>query len=407
MPEFLKLLSCDEARRILAGFAPVGGEDVPTARGLGRVLAEDFRAPHDLPREPRSTVDGYAVRAKDTFGASDGVPCYLKLIGAVPMGGVFAGAIGAGEAVAISTGGVVPEGADGVVMIEYVDAARDGEIEIHRGVSPLENVIRRGDDLTSGDVVVARGRRLRPADIGALAGFGQTRVRVFRAPRVAVLSTGNEVVAPDIEPAPGQVRDVNQYALAAQGERAGAEATLAGIVRDDAPALRARVAELLEVHDVVMLSGGSSVGARDVAAEVVGSLGPRGVLLHGINIRPGRPTLVADIGGKPVLGMPGFPVSAMVIFDVFVRPLLRRIGGEAGREEWPARRRARFARRYASAVGREDWVRVRLAGEWASPILGGSAAISTVLRADGYVRVEAGVEGIDEGAEVDVLLMTE
>lgn len=412
MPEFLTLKTADEARAILATFEPVDVESVPLAASLGRVLAEDFRAPHELPREPRSTVDGYAVRARDTFGAGDAVPAYLKLVGAVPMGGVLGRAVGAGEAAAISTGGVVPEGADAVVMLEYVDRAREGEVEIHRGVAPGDNAIRPGEDVARGAVVVPAGRRLRPQDLGALAAFGATGARVHRRPRVAVLSTGNEIVPPDAAPAPGQVRDVNQTALGAQCERAGCDVTRAGIVADDAAALRVALARLLPAHDVVMLSGGSSVGVRDLAAEVVASLGPPGVLFHGINVRPGKPTLVARVGEKPVIGMPGFPVSAMVIFDAFLRSMLRRVGGERGFCEWPARRRARFARRHASAPGREDWVRVRLnecprgdrAVPLVVPLLGGSAAIATMLGADGYVRIEAGREGIDEGDEVEVLL---
>jgi molybdopterin molybdotransferase len=223
-----------------------------------------------------------------------------------------------------------------------------------------------------------------------------------------VLSTGNEVVPPSATPAPGQVRDVNQLALSGQVRRAGGDARLSGIVADDARALRDRLVDLVEESDVVLLSGGSSVGVRDLAADVFGSLGPPGILFHGIHVRPGKPTLCARIGDKPVLGMPGYPVSSMVIFDAFVAPLIRRLGGEIRDDEWPARRRARFGGRHVSVPGREDWLRVRFErrtdGLWAAPVPGGSAALSTVLRADGLVRVEAGSDGLGEGDEVDVLL---
>lgn len=404
MAEFLTLISAEEARAILATFEPVGKETVALAQALGRVLAEDFRAPEDLPREIRAVMDGYAVRAKDTFGASDAVPAYLKLIGAVAMGSVFSGHVGSGEAVAISTGGVLPDGADAVVMLEYVDRSDSDEVEIHRGVSVGDNVIRVGEDIARDEVVVPAGTRLRSQDLGVLAAFGVCQLQVFCRPRVAVLSTGNEVVPYEAQPAPGQVRDINQVALAAQCQTCGCEVTRAGIVADDAFALRMRLTALLETHDVVMLSGGSSVGTRDVALEVVSSLGTPGVLFHGINVRPGKPTLVARVGQKPVIGLPGVPVSAMVIFDVFMRSMLRRVGGERLGADWIARKRARFTRRHASAPGREDWIRVRLDGDCAVPLLGGSSSIATMVQAHGYVRVEAGCEGIDEGADVEVLL---
>jgi molybdopterin molybdotransferase len=324
------------------------------------------------------------------------------------MGAVFDGSLGPGEAIGISTGGVVPDGADAVVMIETADRPREDEIEVRRALAAGDHVARPGEDLRRGDLVVARGRRLRPQDVGALAAFGRIEVSVFRRPRVAVLSTGNEVVPPGATPAPGQVRDVNQLALCGQVRRAGGDVRLAGIVPDDARALRARLVDLIEASDLVLLSGGSSVGVRDLAAGVLGTLGPPGILFHGIHVRPGKPTLCARIGDKPVLGMPGYPVSSMVIFDAFVASLVRRLGGEVRDEEWPARRRARFGGHHLSAPGREDWVRVRLerraGGWWALPVPGGSAALSTVLRADGLVRVEAASAGLGEGDEVDVLL---
>jgi molybdopterin molybdotransferase len=410
MGEFLILRSADEARAILADVAPTDREMVELEAADGRVLAAAITAPEDLPAWPRATMDGYAVRARDTFGASEAVPAFLRVVGTVPMGGTLARAIGAGEAAAIATGGVVPEGADAVVMVEYTQRGTgpDDELEVGKGAAPGDNVVRAGDDLRRSDVVLLAGRRLRPQDVGVVAALGVRRVPVHRRPRVGILSTGNEIVPADrVErPAPGQVRDVNSFSLAAAVRRAGCVAERAGIVRDDADELEGALRELVARCDAVIVSGGSSVGARDLTALVLTRLGAE-IRFHGISVRPGKPTILAQAGGKPILGMPGVPVSALVIFDAFVRPLLWRLGGERERDPWPARRRARLSRRVASVAGREDWIRVRLGGpdrDLAEPLLGGSAALTTLLRADGYVVVPAGSEGLAEGEPVEVLL---
>jgi molybdopterin molybdotransferase len=253
-------------------------------------------------------------------------------------------------------------------------------------------------------VLVAAGRRLRPQEVGVLAALGIAEVQVVRRPRVGVLATGNEVVPATGSPRPGQVRDVNSSALAAQARRAGAEVELGGIVGDDAAALAAAAGGMLERCDALLLSGGSSVGARDLTVEALERLGAA-IVFHGISVRPGKPTILARIGDKPVLGMPGVPVSAMVIFDAFVRPLLWALGGERGREPWPARRRARMRRRTPSVAGREDYVRVRFVDAASvEPVLGGSAALGTLVKADGLVIVPAESEGVAEGEDVEVLL---
>lgn len=407
MAEFLELQSADGARALLRGFPPLPAERVALAQADGRVLAAEVVAPEDLPPRPRGVMDGYAVRAKDSFGASDAVPAFLRVVGAVPMGEVFPGAVAPGEAVAISTGGVLPDGADAVVMVEYTQEGEGGELEVHKGVAPGDNVLRAGDDVRRGERLLPAGRRLRPQDVAALAAFGIVEVAVHRRPRVGILSTGNEIVPPEAAPRPGQVRDMNQLALAAQVRRAGAEAVCAGIVRDDAAELAAAVRRLCAECDAVMLSGGSSVGTRDLTAGVFAAAGAT-IVFHGISVRPGKPTILARAGDKPILGMPGVPVSAMVIFDAFVRPLVWRLGGELERELWPARRRARVARRIPSQAGREDYVRARLVlrdgAAFAEPILGGSAAVAPLVRADGLIVVPAAAEGLAEGEEVEVLL---
>jgi molybdopterin molybdotransferase len=330
------------------------------------------------------------------------------------MGGVFPGSVQSGQVVGISTGGFLPAGADAVVMIEQTlprsgDVAIGGDVQVLGAVAAGANIIAAGEDIRAGAAVLVPGRRLRPQDLAALASFGVAEVAVHRRPRIALLSTGNELVEPTTpSPAPGQVRDVNQSVLGAQIEAAGATVTYGGIVRDDAGDLHAAVARLLPAHDGLILSGGSSVGVKDVSAEALRALEAPGVLFHGIDIRPGKPTLFARSGVKPVIGMPGFPTSSMIVFDAFVRPMLWRLGGETGRHPWPAHRRARLGSAYRSARGREDYLRVRLADEdgevWAYPLAGGSAAIANVLMADGLVRVESDREALARGDAVDVLL---
>ena len=388
---------------------PVGTEVVRLHEASGRVLAAPFAATEDLPVHARSVMDGYAVRAADVSTATEHAPAVLHVAGVVPMGATFTGTVGAGEAVGISTGGFLPDGADAVVMIEHTragEAALASVVEISRAVTAGANVIQRGEDVTSGAALIPAGRRLRPQDIAALATFGAASLTVFRRPRIAVLSTGNEICAVDATPAPGQVRDVNEWVLGAQVELAGAVATYGGVVRDDEAALASTIARLLPDHDAVILAGGSSVGVKDVSGTVMERLDGPGVLFHGIDIRPGKPTIFARVGAKPVIGMPGFPTSSMVVFDAFVRPLVWRLGGELGRDPWPCTVRARLHRAVPSLAGREDYVRVRLFerdGEtWAEPLPGGSSAISNLVYADGMVRVDAAREQVPAGEWVGV-----
>jgi molybdopterin molybdotransferase len=408
MSEILTLIAPDEAHALLGGFPPVGVEELALEDALDRVLAADFHAPADTPPFARATMDGYAVRAADVAAP----PARLALRGAVPMGGALAVTLGPGDAAAITTGGMVPAGADAVVMLEDTRAAGADAVEVLAPITPWHNVIRPGEDLQRGELLIPAGRRLRPQDLGLLASFGALRATVRRRVRVGLLSSGDELVPPARTPGPGQIRDVNQTVLAAQVRRAGAIAEPGGIVPDEEAALRAAVRGLLDRCDAVLLSGGSSVGSHDLAAAVIGGLGGPGVLFHGINVRPGKPTLCARIGDRAVIGMPGHPVSSMVIFDVFIRPLLARLAGEAPRDPWPARRRARLTRAVRSAVGRAEYVRVRLhpaapgAAPAAEPIPGGSAVFGTVVRADGLVLVPADAAGLAPDEEVEVLLFT-
>jgi molybdopterin molybdotransferase len=407
---FFQAITPDEARAALAGFAPVGIERISVADGAGRVLAEDVDAPTDLPHFDRANMDGFAVHAEDTFGASASIPAYLRVAGTVAMGRAPRRSVGRGETMRISTGGMLPPGADAVVMIEHTEDVGNGQVEVHRSVSPWQHVVRTGDDVRRGERIFPRGRRLRAHDLGALTGVGITRVRVHRRPRVALVATGDEIVAPGRRPRPGQIRNVNPYSLRAMITDAGGVPRDLGVVPDRPDRLRAALARALSSADCVMISGGSSVGAKDVTLDVIGSLPGAATLFHGIQIAPGKPTILARARGRPVLGLPGHPVSALVIFSRFGGPLVRLLGGESRETAFadPRRTRATLAENVASEIGREDWVRVTLDGAdgelRAHPVHGKSAHIMSLVRADGMIRVPLTDEGIEAGTAVDVVL---
>ena len=377
---------------------------------LDHVLAGDIHAACDVPGFDRSTVDGFAVKAADTFGASEGQPAYLMVSGEVLMGQIAAAPVMSGQAIRIATGAMLPPGADAVAMLEYTELLPTGDLSLTKPVSPGENVIHRAEDVAAGDVVLRAGRRLRPADLGLLSAVGVTSVSVHRKPRVAIVSTGDEVVAPGDDPRPGQVRDINSLALAGLVTQAGGEPVSFGIVRDDPVAMTARFGQALADTEMLLISGGSSVGSRDYVAGAIAALGGPGVLVHGIQIRPGKPTLLAVAGGKPVMGLPGHPASAMVVFLVFGAQAVGWLAGSTADDEIVPGVRARLTRNLASDQGREDYVRVALTrdpatGDWlAEPVLGKSGLIRTLVVGDGMVRIPAGSEGLAAGQPVDVWL---
>jgi len=349
-------------------------------------------------------VDGYAVRAADTYGVSDGLPGYLEVAGAVRMGAEPGAAVGPGTVVSMPTGGVLPPGADAVIMVEYTQEAMPGTIEVTRPVAPGDGVVRADEDAVAGAELVPAGRPLRAQDLGMLAAAGVTRVPVHARPRVTVFSTGDEVVPPDTaQLRPGQVRDATASALAALITESGGEAALGGIIPDDRCALESALRAALGTSDVIVISAGSSVGARDETAAAVGLLGPPGIWCHGLAIRPGKPTLLAECAGVPVIGLPGNPRSALVVFRLIGMPLVRRAGGCTRPPAEPVVR-ARLERDLASATGRLDVVQVRLHDGLAAPVFGLSALLSILTAADGYVIVPDEATGLDAGTEVDVTL---
>ncbi len=382
-------------------------EEVPTRDALDRVLAQDLCSPADLPSFRRSTMDGFAVRAADTFGATEGLPAYLDLVDEVFMGQAPTRVLGSGECVRIATGGMLPDGADAVVMVEQTQEVGPTTVEAVRAVAPGENVVQVGEDVRTGDPILPRGHVLRPQDLGCLVAMGITTVMVARRLRVAIVSGGDELVDPEQTPGPGQIRDINSYTLAALVKRGGHEPVLAGVFPDEYSALETAAQNALSENDVLILSAGSSVSARDMTAQVVDSLGQPGVLVHGVSLKPGKPTILAVCGDKAVFGLPGNPVSCMVTYDLFVAPTLAYLSGAAA----PPSRvvTARLTRNIASATGREDYIQVRLdrrtdGGLDAVPIFGKSNLIFTLVRADGMLKIPLDAGGLSAGAQVEVVL---
>ena len=414
------------------GMIVVQTERVATAHALGRVLASDVHSQEDLPAFDRSAVDGYAVIAADTHGASAGLPALLTVMGEAAMGQPTHIAVQTGQAVLIHTGGMVPADADAVVMVEHTQSVTphqtsvtnspfsilhfsnslNASIEVMRPVAAGENIIKQGEDMRIGGVVLPRGQILRPQDIGGLMALGMTEIDVARQLHVGLISSGDEVVAPTMQPTIGQVRDVNAYALAAAVQRSGGVPVQYGIVPDDFAQLRTMATRAKAECDLVVLSAGSSVSVRDMSVTVIGELGQPGVLVHGVSVKPGKPTIIALCDGVPVFGLPGNPASALVIFDLFVAPTLRRMMGANVDTQSALPRpqvQARLTRNIPSTTGREDYVQVALeqtgTGEWqATPIFGKSNLIFTLIQAHGTVQVPIDVSGYRAGDVVTVWL---
>ncbi len=421
--EFFTVKTVSEA---LTGFRPARRTPVETVslnEALGRVPAESIGATHPLPGFARATVDGFAVRAADTYGASEGLPSYLDLAGEARMGRAPDTEVRPGAAVAIATGAPLPPGADAVLKIEHTQSATAELLEVLRPVTPGEGMVRADEDVAPGAELVPAGRPLRPQDLGMLAAAGIVDVPVHACPRVTIVSTGDELVPADAREAAspggpdaasagasaaaalpvGEVRDSSAPALTALVREAGGDPIVAGIVPDDRDALVTRLREALRDCDVLVVSAGSSVGARDETAAAIASLGEPGIWCHGLSLKPGKPTLLADVGGIPVIGLPGNPRSALVVFRLIGMPIVRMVGGCTDPPPEPTTR-ARLARDLPSAAGRLDIVQVRLVGNEAEPLFGSSSLLSILTAADGYVVVPEAATGLAAGSEVGVTL---
>jgi len=406
MKEFFKVVTLDQALGHMATFPQVGIERVALAEGLGRCVAATLTSDMDLPGFRRSTMDGFALEAASTFGASGASPALLEVCGAIEMGTEAANRLERGQAARILTGGMLPPGADSVVMIEHTEALDEATIEVTRSVAPGQHVIEADEDVARGDRLMAAGHRLRPQDIGLLAALGHAQVEVFQKPVVAILSTGDEVVPVGSKPTTGQVRDVNSHTLCALVTEAGGEPRPMGIVGDDLEPLTRLSREALHDAHMVIISGGSSVGSRDLTLQLLEGLPDSEVLFHGVAIKPGKPTILARVGTTPFWGLPGHVASAMVVFRVLVRPYLEHLSGACSSDS-ALQVPARLSRNIASAHGRREYIRVKLEvcdGELlALPILGKSGLIRTMVAADGVVEIDVNTEGLTEGTWVRVL----
>ena len=374
-----------------------------------RVLSEDIYSPEDMPAFSRSTVDGFAVNAADTFGATEGIPSYLTISHEILMGEEPAFQLMKGTAAKIATGGMLPSGADAVAMLEHVQYLDTGLIEVFKPVAPGENVISASEDVKKDELILKKGNTLRPQDIAALAGIGITSVQVYRKPTISIIVTGDEIVPAESGLKFGQVRDMNSYSLAGFLMEHGAIPVKRGICKDTYEEIRDVVQRSLGDSDMVLITGGSSVGTKDMTAEIINSFGPPGVLFHGVALKPGKPTIGAVVDGVPVFGLPGHPAAVVVCFEVFILPVLRALTGRQGKDNRDQRTiKARITKNISSSQGREDHIRVALQesdGEvWAEPVLGKSGLIRTLVRADGTIVIPAQIGGIEEGETVDVKL---
>ena len=407
MKEFFKVTDLKKVLEYTSDFPRVKTEDVPLPEATGRVLAADIFSEVDLPDFMRSTMDGYAISASSTFGASEANPAYLTIRGSVSMGESPAFPVGPGEAAKISTGGMLPDGTDSVVMIEHTETIDKTTIEVYRSVAPGQNVMEKGEDISMGAVLVSDGKRLRAQETGLLAAFGQETVRVYKKPVIGIISTGDEIVPIDETPAPGQIRDINIYTLSDLVKNAGAEPATFGIVRDDFDDLFEKCTLALEKADMVLISGGSSVGTRDFTIQVLAALPDAQILVHGISISPGKPTILAKSHHYAIWGLPGQVVSAMVVFEVVVKPFIEQISGLSIKEKKDFKLPALLSRNISSSQGRADYIRVRLneidGALWAEPILGKSGLINTMVKADGLIEIGVNTEGLDKGTEVEVI----
>lgn len=407
MPEFFNVLAPDSAFETLKPMlqASVGIETMPTFDALGRVNAKDILSPEDLPAFARSTMDGYSVRSSDTFGASEGLPAYMDVVGEVPMGAKSDVRLEVGQAATAYTGGMLAQGADAVVMVERTQKLDETAIEILRPVAPGENVVQVGEDVKKGQIILPKGVIIRPQDIGGLLALGVTRVSVSRKPRIGIVSTGDELVPPNKKVDAGQIRDINTYTISALIEQAGGKPMPIALVTDDFEEQRGAALKGLEECDALVFSAGSSVSSRDLTADVFDSLGEPGVIVHGISIKPGKPTVIGVTDGKPIFGLPGNPVSAMIVFDLVVRPAIYHLSG-CKRIPTPPTAPATLTRDIPSTAGREDYVPVRLEyaedGARAAPVFGKSNLIYTLVRSDGIVKVPLDKSGLYAGDTVNV-----
>ncbi len=403
--EFFKVTDLNKVLEYRRIFSKVTAEDVDISETTGRILAKDIISDTDLPDFMRTTMDGYAISASSSYGATEANPGWLTIKGAIAMGDIPSFRIGPGESARIATGGMLPQGADSVMMIEHTEPVDEHSVEIYKSIAPGQHVIDIGEDFKKGEILLCCGQRIRAQETGLLAAFGKQNVLVYRKPKIAIISTGDEVVPIDHTPGLGKIRDINTYTLAGLVKEAGGIPHSYGIIPDVYDALYQSCRQAVEASDMVLISGGSSVGVRDLTIDVLASLPDAKILVHGISISPGKPTILAKVGNCAFWGLPGHVVSAMVVFSVVVKPFIEHICGLAVSRE--VKIPAILTRNIASVHGRTDYVRVRLLEKdgklCAEPILGKSGLINTMVKADGLIEIDMNTEGLYQGAEVWVI----
>ncbi len=407
--EFFNVVSIKEAgHKILDNFKgyEFGLEEVSILEATDRILAEDIVSDINVPEFNRSTVDGYAIQSKDSHGASESVPSLLNIIGEVKIGEVPHKAIRSGEAMYIPTGAMVPEGADGVVMIEHTEKLDDHSLMVYKPISFNENIIQKGDDIKKGEVALKKGRRINPEVVGVLAALGISKVKVYKKPRFYIISTGDEIIDIDEKLELGKIRDINSYALYSLITKLGGSVVGKSIVKDNYDLLKDEVEKAIALSHIVLISGGSSVGTRDYTAKVINSLGGKGVFVHGISIKPGKPTIVGEGGGKLIFGLPGHPVSSIIVFKAVVEPFVKH---KMGIVEYKPKVKAIMDFNFHSHPGQETYqmVKLREVDEeiHASPNFGKSGMISLLSNSDGYIIIKPHEEGVYKGEEREVYLL--
>ena len=406
--EFFTLQAVQTALERLFAEIDMSGkrEIIPTIESIGRVVAGAVQSPVDLPAFSRSAMDGYAVRASDTFGASDALPAYLTITGHVNMGEVPEFTLKQGEAAVIHTGAMIPDGADAVVMIEHTQQVSDDEIEVLAPVANGENIIKHGEDVAKNSEALSAGHVIRPQDIGGLLAAGITKIDVIQRLKISILSSGDELIEAHQVPELGQIRDINSHMLAALCQQTGAEVLRLDIAKDNLDSMLSMAQEGFENSDMLILSAGSSVSVRDLTGEVINQLGKPGILQHGLAVKPGKPTIIAACDGKPVIGLPGNPVSAMLVARQVVLPVIHYLTGQ--KIVPVATVSATLSENIASTSGREDTVPIRLHqtedGYHAEPIRGKSNLIYTLLQANALLHIPLNISGYTAGTSVEVVI---
>jgi len=407
--DFFKVVSVNEGReKLINNFKnlKLSVEEVNILEATDRVIAEDIVSNINVPEFNRSTVDGYAIKSTDSHGASEAMPSLLSLIGEVKMGQHTDLTINMGEAAYVPTGGMIPKGADAVIMIEHAEKLDDFSLMIYKPLSSGENIVFRGDDIKEGELLIEKGKKLNPQDIGVLAAIGTSKIRVYKKPKFYIISTGDEIIDIEEKLEMGKIRDINAYTLHTLIGKIGGEVVGKSIVKDNFAHLKEEVENALDVSDVVIISGGSSVGAKDFTQDVINSFDGKGVFIHGVSIKPGKPTIIGEANGKAIFGLPGHPVSSIVVFKAFVEYFVRSLFDI---KDKVLKTRAILDFNLHSSPGKETYQMVKLEERngkmYAEPVFGKSGMITLLSKSNGYIIIKEHEEGLNKGEERDVYFL--